>query len=55
MFNLHNILGVVAIIYILLIIIVFGSYYVIVRYPQSKVSPFIRRYIITDEDLEPKG
>ena len=46
MFNLHNILGVV------IIIIVFGSYYVIVRYPQSKLSAWIRSHIITDEDLE---
>ena len=52
MYNLHHILGVVVIIYILLIIIVFGSYYVIVKYPHSKLSAWIRRHIITDEDLE---
>ena len=52
MYNLHNILGVVVIIYMILIIIVFGSYYVIVKYPQSKLSAWIRRHIITDEDLE---
>ena len=52
MYNLHHILGVVVIIYILLIIIVFGSYYVIVRHPQAKLSTWIRRHIITDEDLE---
>ena len=52
MYNLHNIIWVVVVIYILLIIIVFGSYYVIVRYPQSKLSAWIRRHIITDEDLE---
>ena len=52
MYNLHNIIGVVVIIYMILIIIVFGSYYVIVKYPQSKLSAWIRRHIITDEDLE---
>jgi hypothetical protein len=52
MYNLHIILVVVVIIYMILIIIVFGSYYVIVKYPHSKLSAWIRRHIITDEDLE---
>jgi hypothetical protein len=38
---------------ILAILIVGGSIMILKYFPTSKVSEFIRRHIITDEDLEP--
>jgi len=50
MFNLSVILG---LIYILFATFVFGSIMILKYFPKSKISEWIRRHIITDEDLEP--
>ena len=39
----------------LFVTIIWGSLLTLKYFPTSNVSSFIRRHIITDEDLEPKG
>ena len=53
MYSVLIVLGVLVMIYFLLTLIVLVSYYILLKYPLSKLSGWIRRHIITDVDLEP--
>jgi hypothetical protein len=53
MYSVLIVLGVLVMIYFLLTLIVLVSYYILLKYPHSKLSGWIRRHIITDVDLEP--
>ena len=37
------------------VLLIGGSMMTLNYFPTSKVSSFIRRHLITDEDIEPKG
>ena len=48
-----SLLGSVVGLYLLAIIFTWVSYRSLIRYPESKFSLWVRKHIVTDQDLDP--